>query len=63
MHSMTITMLANEVERERQDARRKVHARSQVLSSPTHGSTRARAATRLGRRLIDGIKLRPATGF
>jgi hypothetical protein len=63
MHSMTTTMLANEVERERHDARWKVHARSQALSSPTHGSTRARVAGRLGRRLIVGIKLRAAIGF
>lgn len=62
MHSMTMTLLANEVEREHQDERQKLDARSQVLGGASQGSTRAGAPRRLGRRLTDGFKLRPAIG-
>jgi hypothetical protein len=63
MHSIIMALLANEVERERQDERQKLHARSQALGGPSHGSTRTRAARRLGRRLMAAIKRRPAVGY
>jgi len=59
MHPMMMMALANEVERERQNERRKLQVRSQVLADPGQGSNGARAASGLGRRLVAGISLWP----
>ena len=63
MHPIIMALLANEVERERQDERQKLRARSQALAGPSHGSTSAGAARRLGRRLMAAIKRQPPVGY
>ena len=59
MHPTMMMALASEVERDRQNERHKLHIRSQVLADPSQGSSSARAAGGLARRLIAGIGLRP----
>jgi hypothetical protein len=58
MHPTMMMALATEVERKRQNERQKLHVRSQVLAGPRQGTESARAS-RLARRLIAGVSLRP----
>jgi hypothetical protein len=59
MHPKMIIALANEVQRDRECERHKVHLRSLAVANRGHGVDRSSAAGTVARRLFAGISLRP----
>jgi hypothetical protein len=59
MHPKLIIALANEVQRDRESERHKVHLRSLAVTNRGHGFDSPSAAGGVARRLFAGISLQP----